>query len=288
MNWNGLKDFLAIAETGSLSGAAARAGVNHSTMYRRLQAFEAEIGGRLFEKINHRYVLTTMGEELLEHGRVVSDTVDLIERRIAGKDFQPKGVVRITAPYNLACRYLPPALSGFRQAFPEIHIELLSSNLEVNMNTRQADIAVRATPSPPEHLIGRKVCTIPWSVFGSAEYQQRYGHPQSMADLDQHQLIGGTGAIANLPGFTWLDQHQGRSITTRCDELTTMAYLAEAGHGLALLPNDQARPGLDRLFDFPAAKPSELWLLTHPDLREVERIRLVMRHLAEAFQAMTF
>lgn len=64
--------------------------------------------------------------------------------------------------------------------------------------------------------------------------------------------------------------------------------LAEAGHGLALLPNDQARPGLDRLFEFPAAKPSELWLLTHPDLQEVERIRLVMRHLAEAFQAMSF
>ncbi len=288
MDWNGLKSFLAIAQTGSLAAAARLLEVNHSTMFRRLKAFESEIGGRLFDKIDQRYVLTAMGEDLLEQGLTVADSFEQIERRIAGKDIQPKGTVRITAPYNLACRYLPQALADFRHSYPDIHIELLSSNLEINMNSRQADIAVRATSAPPEHLIGRQVSTIPWSVYGSTTYRLRFGHPASPDQLDQHWLIGGTGAIANLPAFSWLDRQLQHRIVARCDELTAMSYLVETGHGLAVLPNDQSRPGLERLFACPAAPASELWLLTHPDLRRVERIRLVMQHLADSFGRWSF
>ncbi|MDC0661487.1 LysR family transcriptional regulator [Marinobacter sp. SS21] len=288
MDWNGLKSFLAIAQTGSLAAAARLLGVNHSTMFRRLKAFEAEIGGRLFDKIDQRYVLTAMGEELLEQGQAIADRFEQIERRIAGKDIQPQGTVRITAPYNLACRYLPQALADFRQSYPDIHIELLSSNLEINMNSRQADIAVRATSAPPEHLIGRKVGSIPWSVFGSPAYRLRFDHPGSPDQLSRHWLIGGSGAMANLPAFTWLDRQLGQRIVARSDELTAMSYLAETGHGLAFLPDDQARYGLERLFACPAAPASELWLLTHPDLRRVERIRLVMQHLTETFGRWAF
>ncbi|MFC6671127.1 LysR family transcriptional regulator [Marinobacterium aestuariivivens] len=110
MDWNGLKSFLAIAESGSLSGAARELGVNHSTMFRRLQAYEAELGGRLFDKIDNRYVLTPLGEGLLEQGRQIAARFDEIERRLVGKDVQPKGRVRITAPYNIANRFLPQAL----------------------------------------------------------------------------------------------------------------------------------------------------------------------------------
>lgn len=286
MDWNGLKSFLVIAKSGSLSGAANQLGVNHSTMFRRLRAFEKDIGGRLFERINQRYVLTAMGEELLGYSKTMADTVDLIERRIAGKDVQPKGTVRITAPYNIACRYLPTMLAEFRRSYPDIHLDFLSSNQEINMNTRQADIAVRATPAPPEHLIGRPVAEIPWSVFSSPSYQQKYGCPETIAELDRHRLIGATGLLASLPGFTWLERQFREQITSRCDELTAMSYLVESGHGLAFLPNDQARPGIHKVLDFPAATPSKLWLLTHPDLREVERIRLVLAALATAFANM--
>lgn len=283
MDWNGLKSFMAIAETGSLSAAADRLSVNHSTMFRRLKAFEKDIGGRLFERINQRYRLTPLGEGLLEHCQTIAETVDRIDREIVGKDVQPKGPVSITAPYNIACRYLPEALADFRHTYPDIQIRLLSSNQEINMNTRQADIAVRATPSPPGHLVGRMLCEFSWGVYGSPRYQHQFGFPESVTELGQHQLIGGTGRMASLPAFVWLDQHHHDQIHTRCDELTAMAYLAESGHGLALLPDDQARPGIERLLPLPAIPASKLWLLTHPDLRDVERIRLVMSHLTEAF-----
>ena len=284
MDWNSLKVFLAIARRGSLSGAANKLVVNHSTIFRRLNAFEEEIGGKLFERINNRYELTTLGHELLELAENIENSFDGIDRHIVGKDVQPKGTVKITAPNNIAHCYLPRYISDFNRQYPEIKIELLVSNQEFNMSNRQADIAVRATSStPPDHLIGKQVGTLNWSIFGSKKYKDTFGLPKDLQELNDHSLIGPTGVLNRVPAITWLDKHFAQQITTRCDDLTTMSYFVESGQGLALLPDDQLRPKLIRLFGVKEAGSSHLWLLTHPDLRHVERIKLVMQHLTKAF-----
>jgi len=283
MDWNALKLFLAIADRGTLTGAAKTLEVNHSTVFRRLKTFENEIGGRLFERLSHGYELTPMGEELLIEAKKIASLFDDMERHIVGKDIQPKGTVKITAPNNIAYRYLSRYLTDFKQTYPDIQIELLVSNLEFNMNNRQADIAVRATPAPPEHLVGRKVRLITWGVYASKTYKAKYGYPKNINQLSEHILIGGTGSVRRLPAYIWLDKNFPQQITTRCDELLAMAAFVEAGQGLALLPDDQQRPGIVKLFDFEPGESSDLWLLTHPDIRHVERIKLVMQHLASAF-----
>lgn len=283
MDWNSLKVFLAIAESGSLSGAAKNLAVNHSTIFRRLNAFEEEVGGRLFERLNNRYEMTPMGEEMLALSQNIATSFDDMERHIIGKDFQPKGTVKITAPYNIAYQFLPKYLAEFNQLYPDIEIELLASNQEFSMTNRQADIAVRATDSPPEHLVGKQVCTLTWSVYGSPTYADKHGFPANMEDLNNHILIGGSGAMRHLAAFTWLEKHFPEQIKMRCDELMVMSSFAEAGQGLAFLPNDQKRDGLYQLFDFDHGKAGGLWILTHPDLRNVERIKLVMQHLATEF-----
>jgi DNA-binding transcriptional LysR family regulator len=285
MDWNSLKVFLAIAENGSLSAAADKLGVNHSTIFRRLNAFEEEVGGRVFERINNRYVLNPMGEEMLELAQNISTSFDDIERHIVGKDFHPKGTVKITAPTNIAYRFLPRYLAEFNKLYPDIDIELLASNQELNMSNRQADIAVRATNSPPEHLVGRQVCTLKWSVYGSQSYADKNGFPTGIEELKNHALIGGSGAMKNLPAFIWLEKHLPEQIQSRCDELMVMSSFAEAGQALAFMPSDQQRAGIQKIFTFDPGKTSDLWLLTHPDLRNVERIKLVMQHLAKAFSA---
>jgi len=151
------------------------------------------------------------------------------------------------------------------------------------MSNRQADIAVRATSIPPEHLIGRQVSTLNWSVFGSKEYENKFGFPNDTNELESHSLIGATGAMRRLPAFRWQDKNFAEQVITRCDDLTAMSYFVESGQGLAFLPDDQHRPELIRLFEIQEGKHSNLWLLTHPDLRNVTRIKLVMQHLAEAF-----
>ena len=288
MDWNALKLFLSIVDNGTLSGAAKVLGVNHSTVFRRLNTFEDEIGGRLFERLSHGYELTAMGEELLVEAKIIATSFDNMERHIVGKDIQPKGTVKITAPNNIVYRYLSRYLTTFSQLYPDIRIELLISNLEFNMTNRQADIAVRATPAPPEHLVGRRIRSINWSVYASESYKEKHGSfknkfPKNISQLTEHTLIGAAGGMKSLPAYVWLDKKYPQQIQLRCDELTAMAAFVEAGHGLAILPDDQQRPGIIKLFTFDPGERSHLWLLTHPDLRYVERIKLVMQHLAKSF-----
>ncbi|TMU25624.1 LysR family transcriptional regulator [Halomonas sp. ATBC28] len=283
MDWNALKIFLAIEQAGSLAGAARALGVNHSTVFRRLNALEKDLGSRLFERQSGGYALTPLGEELRDIANRVDGAFNDMERHIAGRDVQPKGKVRITAPNNLAYRYLPDYLADFNRSYPDIKVELLVSNLEVNMNSRQADIAVRVTDAPPEHLVGRQVRSIGWSVYGSAAYREKYGFPDDLDALQHHRLIGASGGMQHLPAFVWVERNLAQCVSARSDDLVAMSSLAQSGHGLALLPNDQQRPELEALFALPPGKTSNLWLLTHPDLRQVERIKLVMRHLADDF-----
>lgn len=283
MDWNSLKVFLAIVRNGSLSKAALELKVNHSTIFRRLQSFEKELGGQLFDRIDNRYLLTSFGHELLELAQNIENSFDDISRHLVGKDNLPKGVVKITAPNNIAYHYLPRYITNFNLKYPDIQIELLVSNQAFNMSNRQADIAVRATSAPPEHLVGRQVNAIKWAVFASNAYKERFGLPNQISDLENHVLIGAAGDMCNLAVFKWLDKQFQNQVVTRCDDLTAMSYFAESGQGLAFLPYDQSRPALLKLFDVFENKPSNLWLLTHPDLRNVQRIKLVMQYLAEVF-----
>jgi len=283
MDWNALKVFLAISRSGSLAAAARDLKVNHSTIFRRLKQLEDDIQGRLFERINNRYVLTTLGCEVLDQAQQIESSFADLDRKIVGVDLQPKGIVKITAPNNIAYRYLAPSTVQFNTLYPHIQLEILVSNQMLNMSNRQADIAVRATPAPPEHLIGRRVQRFNWSIYASRQYQHPLGLPTSIDQLAGHSLIGATGELQELAAFIWLNQHFSDTIRTRADDLTSMSYLVEAGQGLALLPDDQERPEIIKLFSVAEVAPSDIWLLTHADLRNVARIKLVMQHLTNVF-----
>ncbi len=281
MDWNALKIFMAIAHSNTLMGAADALGMSHSTIYRRLNDFEEQVG-RLFERLNGTYELTELGEDMLVHAQRITHSFDDIERHIAGKDTKPKGVVRITAPRSFAYNLLPKHLAELNKLYPDILLELLVTNLEMNMTNRHADIALRVTSSPPDHLVGREVCRIKWGVYGHPDYLAKHGRPENIDQLNQHCLIGGAGPLRSHAILSWLDKKLSHNITLRSDDLVAMSHLANSAQGLALLPDDLALPGIERLFTFEPAKENQLWILTHPDLRKVERIKIVMQFLATA------
>ncbi len=279
MDWNALKIFIAVAHSNSLVGAAESLGMSHSTVYRRLNEFEEQVG-RLFERLNGRYELTEIGEEMLGHAQRISHSFADIEREIAGKDTQPKGTVRITAPSSFSYHELPKHLAELSKLHPDIQTELLVTNSELNMSNRLADIAIRVTPSPPEHLVGREIRRIKWGVYAAPEYLLQQGCPENLESLQYHKIIGASGALSSHPAYQWLDKHHTGNVISRCDDLVAMSYLSQSGLGLALLPDDLMLVGLERLFTFKHVKTNQLWVLTHPDLRKVERIKIVMRFLA--------
>lgn len=284
MRWDDLRFFLAVAESKTLAGAARRLDVNHSTVFRRLNEFEDDVGARLFERLPDGYQLTVAGEELLEHAERVGREIDAIELKVLGKDYRPRGTVRLTAPERIANTFLPPYLAEFASRYPEIRLELNVSATSLDLTRREADVAIRATTSPPPHLIGRRMLSLPWSYYATQGYIARHGRLASIEALSRHALIGADGALRRLSPFRALDAAAESAIVMRCSTLNTMAAMAAAGIGQALLPRDQERPALVRQIDADPAFYSELWLLTHPELKATERIRLVTDHLFDAFR----
>ncbi|MER2268818.1 LysR family transcriptional regulator, partial [Methylobacterium oxalidis] len=157
VDWDDLRYVLAVARAGSLAGAARALGVNHTTVLRRLGAYEARIGARLFERLPSGYVPTAAGEamvkELVEIDAAIHDT----ERRAAGQDQRITGTVRLSTTDTLMASVLPPALAQVRAEHPSIMLEVSTANRFAVLTRREADIAVRPTASPPETLVGRRI-----------------------------------------------------------------------------------------------------------------------------------
>lgn len=281
MNWNDLRVFLAIAETGSLAGAARQLNNNHSTIFRRLNALEEDLGVRLFERFATGYLLTGAGERMLELTRVTDSTVQQIERELAGRDFSPTGKVRITTAPNISHTILPRAVKSLRKSHPQIVLEIAVGDTEYDLNRREADIALRATTHPPEHLIGRRVMEMDWWICCAKT--NRKPLPKTLADLQQEKFIGADPSMLRIDAFQWLEANYSDNIVSRTNDLSTMAMLAVAGIGYALLPSDQDAPGLKRVLQVPDSR-GELWLLTHPDLRNVQRIKAVWEAVIAAIE----
>jgi DNA-binding transcriptional LysR family regulator len=281
-DWNDVQVFLAIARGGSLAAAARTLKVNHSTVFRRLNAFEDALGVRLFERMASGYALTPEGESIRAEAEAVEANVHALERKIAGRDFALRGDIRVTAPHGLANGFLAQYLPDFIARFPGIRVDIDASDAALDLSRREADVALRATSAPPEHLVGRRVAVLRWWVCGSLGYRERMGFPAAMDGLAAHRVIGATTDFQRLPVFAWLAAHlPDDTIVARAADLETMAALAREGIGLALLPSDQHLPDLLRLFPVEPRFAVELWLLTHPDLRHVARVRAFMDFLVE-------
>ena len=284
--WDDLRIVLAIARRGTLAGAARELGVNHSTVFRRLNAFEDGLGLRVFERLPDGYVATAAGEELLRHAERADAAMLAVERALAGRDFRLAGRVRITAPLHFATDYLAPLLPRFREQYPDVVLEIVAADRDFDLARREADIALRATASPPEYAIGRRVCALRWWAAASAAYLESAPPLASLADLGNHRIIAADAAFLRLPAMARLESLvPADRIVARTSDLETMAAMARAGVGVALLPNDQRQPALRFAFPLADLPDGALWLLTLPELKRLPRIRAVSDFLLDALRA---
>ena len=274
LNWNDLPLFLAIAEHGSLAGAACALGVNHSTVFRRLQALEAGLDVALFERHAGGYRLTEAGAGALPDAELARDAVDRLLRRTQGLDAKLSGPVRVTTAPDLAQQYLPEVLARLRIREPGIRVEVIVANTDHDLARREADLALRATSAPPEGLVGRRLCEVDWAFYG-----------QPGTDPDAAPLLAPAGDLLRVMAYqTLLSGHSQDRFVASAGSLDVLAALAAHGVGVALLPSNFRTEALVRLADFEAASPSPLWLLFHPDLRSVARVRALGDVIAEVVQ----
>ncbi len=269
--WDEFRLVKAIADAKSLTGAAEALGLNHSTVFRRLGALEASLGARLFERSRGGYAPTPAGEEMIRvAGRMEQELIDF-ERAVAGRDPKPAGELRIATNDAFLHWLIGPALNSFRKAYPAILLDITVSHQPLNLSRRDADVAIRATPQPPETLVGRRIASIGWAAYA----------PQDWRDEPAAPWI----AYGEGPGVAgarkWFATHvDPRAVVARVDAVAGLAQAVACGIGAGLLPCmiGSQLPGVKRVTE-PEFFGDDMWLLTHADLRQSARVRAFMDHV---------
>lgn len=278
--WDDLRIFLAIARSGSLAGAARSLGVNHSTVFRRLNAFEDGLGVRLFERMTSGYVLTVAGEEMYTSAERIEQEIERLDRRVTGRDLSLSGTIVMTTTDTTAQYLVMPHLAKFRAAYPGIDVTVILDNQYVNLSKRQADVALRPTRNPPDTLVGRRIAEIAFAPFATEAYLQK--HPDG---LDNIEWVVPDETLAHLAASKWLKATYPNAKTSlSANSLLGVLLAAKEGMGAAMLPcfmGDQD-PAFVRIADPIPGAGSTLWLLTHEDLRHTARVRAFMDFMADA------
>jgi DNA-binding transcriptional LysR family regulator len=288
IDWDDLRVALAVADAGSLAGAARALNVNHTTALRRLDALEARLNTRLFDRQRGGYLTTEAGELLAQEARAIAPRVADIERRLLGRDLRLTGSVRVTTAFVTMAYLLPQALAGFARAQPGIEVEIAESGALLDLSRRQADVAIRISNQVPEHWVGRTLGTVQYRVYARRGAE---GLPQQVAPLAtllaEAPWIAFEREASNLYG-RWMRQHiPPQQVRQRVDIFNSMVAMLRTGLGIGVLPvfAAHAEPDLLPVSDLVEALETPLWILTHPDLRRTARIRAFMQHVGDALEA---
>jgi molybdate transport repressor ModE-like protein len=272
----------AIGEHGSLSAASRRLGVDHSNVFRRLGGMEQRLGVRLFDRARDGYAPTPAGETAIATAARVLAEIELLERRLAGEELRPSGIVRLTTTDTLA-PFIAPMLKDFRKAHPEIVTEVIISNAFLTLTRRDADVALRPASQPGDALVGRKVAEAAFAVYGVKALAAQLNSKRS--SLETLDWVGFDESIAHIGAAQWLAAHvPSERVVYRSNSILAIEEAARAGLGLALLPCYQGEraPNLVRVSETIPEAMTPIWLLTHRDLRRVARIRVFLDFMAEA------
>jgi len=273
MNWDDLRFFLALAREGTVSAAGRALEVKHTTVARRVAAFEEQLGSRLFDRMPSGYAITQVGENLMPHALGIEELVNAADREVFGMDAQLSGSLKLAASYDVFTRLITPKLHLFTDKYPNIELELVSSTGLVDLGSRQADIALRLSPHPPEHLIGREVVHLSHGIYASEKYLQE--------KRTQAQLIL-WGHDKNMPDWV-VDHFSDARVYARASDIMTMMEAVKNHLGLARMPCyvGDAEPTLRRIDVHLTPSNWGVWVLSHADLRTTARVRACREFLID-------
>ena len=296
LDWSDLRHALAVGELGSVAAAARRLGVNATTVQRRLDALEASLGARLFDRTRGGYTPTEAGTAVLERARHMADQADEIERRVLGQDRELTGVLRLSTAFVVMEHLLPAPLAAFAGAYPGIEVEVVENAVLIDLARREssapglaqlhADAALRLSANVADHLVGRQLglthCRV-YALRGAAAL------PQTVTPLAEllrdAPWVGFERDGVHRVYDRWMRQHLvPTQVRVRVDIFNAVGAMLRTGVGVGVLPSFM-EPRLPELVPVSEVIPElsvPVWMLTHPDLRGTARVRAFMRFVGDA------
>lgn len=282
MDWNDLKYFLAVARSGSLTQTSSELKVSQSTVSRRIAELEQSIGITLFQRHQTGYFLTDEGRTVLRNAQAVENNILALERATAGLDMTPTGTVRLATSENLATDLIIPALPKFRESFPGICLEIITSTATAELDRREADIALRVVRPTHGNLKVRRVGRMTYSVYGSRDYVEK--HPIIEGEpLGGRHFIVWDDSHSYMPAAIWLaNEYPGCKIALVTSSLPSQIAAVRAGLGLAVIPDFlTVKDDFIRVIPSDQMFEAQVWLVTHADLVASTRVRAVSDFLSE-------
>ncbi|MBJ9593629.1 LysR family transcriptional regulator [Burkholderia seminalis] len=274
MEWSDVRVFLAVKRGGSFGAAARSLGVSHPTIGRRIKALEDEAGQALFRRTADGLVLTDAGDTVLSLAEAMENAALAMERRLAGNQDRLEGILRISCAEWFAGYVLAPVLAELVRRHPAVVPEVIASYRLLSLSRREADLAFRIVPFTEPDIVQRRLMSVPYGLYGTAETVRALRHDPASVGL----IVMNT-AQSHFPDVAWLLDRfpRSRRVFTSTSR-AVQARMCGAGMGMAVLPRPlgDATSALLRI-ETPEPPPSrDIWVGYHHDLRHMDRLRAML------------
>jgi DNA-binding transcriptional LysR family regulator len=243
MDWDKLKIFHAVAEAGSFTSATVILNLSQSAISRQIQSLEDDLKVKLFERHARGLTLTENGEYVYKTAHEVISKLKEVETSLGDQKNKPTGKITITTVRSFGTHWLTPRIQEFMQLHPEMEVELIFDDKELDLSTRQADIGIFMRRPKQLNYIQKKLMDINYHIYGSNSYLEKYGMPKSIADLNKHKFISfGKGTPSPVYNPDWalkigMKDSKKRKSIMKVNSVMGLLLAVESGVGLAALPD---------------------------------------------------
>jgi DNA-binding transcriptional LysR family regulator len=297
MDWDKLKVFHAAADAGSFTHAGEQLNLSQSAVSRQVSALEQELGVSLFHRHARGLILTEQGELLYRTAHDVFLKLEAVRAKLTDSRERPHGELRVTTAQGIGNHWLTPRLGEFIDLFPEIRVTLITTDEELDLSMREADVAIRLRQPTQPDLIQRKLFSVHFHAYASPEYLKRFGTPTKFEELDHHRivLLGGSIVPSYLQNRNWLIDVGRNGKEPRQPQITISNILGvlracQRGLGIALLPDYlvEENGGLVQLFTEEDAPALDAYFVYPEELKNVARVQAFRDFLVSNAQRWNF
>jgi len=285
-DWNDLKYLIDIARNGSTLAAARALRLSQSTVHRRLEELEKQLGQQLVVRHSTGYRLTELGEELRSYAERVEQITTDFERRASAWGKDVRGTIKVTCPDDVGPRILASGLiDKFHAHYRGSRVEFVMSDRNLDLAKGQADIAIRAVPPTEEALVGRKIADASWAAYASKLYVERYGGIKRPEDINHHSVVLFDGRMRDHHSAKWLRSVAPNArIAARANNMPAMLLAVRSGAGIAPLPviiGEKYDKDLTRVLGPIQGLTTPFFLLMHEDMKRTPRVRAFFDFMIE-------
>ncbi len=297
MDWDKLKVFHAAAEAGSFTHAGEQLGLSQSAVSRQVSALEQELAVSLFHRHARGLILTEQGEMLYRTAHEVFMKLEAARAKLTDSREKPNGELKVTTTPGMGIHWLTPRLGEFMELFPDIRLTIITTDEELDLAMREADVAIRLRQPTQPDLIQRKLFSVHSHAYASPEYLKRMGTPSSFDQLDSHNILvlGGSTVPQHLENRRWLtevarDGRGPRAAKFTINNVLGLLRACQRGLGIALLPDYlvEENGGLVQLFTEAEALAMDAYFVYPEELKSVARVQAFRDFLVSKAQRWNF